>query len=317
MSLLPAPLPFQRSPIAEVQVLRSLERLGQRFRASTIRSLSHVLTREPRPERFQGQNPCRRRLDDKAPCPAFTFDKTGLETTAYAFATDQFGTQLDPPAHWHQCFPAIDELPATLALRKLAVISIADKVAVDRNYHLTAADIRAWERANGMIPSGSVVMVRSDWSKRWPTRRESNHSADQLRSLDGRGPMKRMWTIIGVVDVPGSFKWYQSLLGLPETVPAHPDFGQIVDSDGTVLLCLHEWGAHEHPSLTSPDLAQPGNGLLLFLRVDDLDMALPRARALVARLEEEPHVNPSTGTMEFSLRDPDGYYVTISALAAA
>ena len=129
--------------------------------------------------------------------------------------------------------------------------------------------------------------------------------------------MKRMWTIIGVVDVPGSFKWYQSLLGLPETVPAHPDFGQIVDSDGTVLLCLHEWGAHEHPSLTSPALAQPGNGLLLFLRVDDLDMALPRARALVARLEEEPHVNPSTGTMEFSLRDPDGYYVTISALAAA
>ena len=129
--------------------------------------------------------------------------------------------------------------------------------------------------------------------------------------------MKRMWTIIGVVDVPRSFKWYQSLLGLPATVPAHADFGQIIDSDGTVLLCLHEWGAHEHPSLMSPDLAQPGNGLLLFLRVDVLDMALPRARALVARLEEEPHVNPSTGTVEFSLRDPDGYYVTISALAAA
>jgi hypothetical protein len=46
-------------------------------------------------------------------------------------------------------------------------------------------------------------------------------------------------------------------------------------------------------------------------------MALPRARALVTGLEEEPHVNPNTGTMEFSLRDPDGYYVTISALAAA
>jgi hypothetical protein len=45
-------------------------------------------------------------------------------------------------------------------------------------------------------------------------------------------------------------------------------------------------------------------------------MALPRARALVARLEEEPHVNPNTGTMELSLRDPDGYYVTISALSA-
>jgi predicted enzyme related to lactoylglutathione lyase len=65
----------------------------------------------------------------------------------------------------------------------------------------------------------------------------------------------------------------------------------------------------------SPDHAQPGNGLLLFFRVDDLDTALPRARALVARLEEEPHVNPSTGTKEFSLRDPDGYYVTINALS--
>src|SRR5262245_22643902 len=49
----------------------------------------------------------------------------------------------------------------------------------------------------------------------------------------------------------------------------------------------------------------------------DLDEALPRARALVSALEEEPHVNPSTGTAEFSLRDPDGYYVTLSALDAA
>jgi catechol 2,3-dioxygenase-like lactoylglutathione lyase family enzyme len=126
--------------------------------------------------------------------------------------------------------------------------------------------------------------------------------------------MRRIWTIIGVADVPASFKWYQSLFGLPETAPAHDYFGQIVDTDGTVLLCLHEWGAHEHPSLTSPDHVTPGNGLLLFFRVDNFDATLPRARALVSRLEEEPHVNPNTGTMEFSLRDLDGYYVTISAL---
>jgi catechol 2,3-dioxygenase-like lactoylglutathione lyase family enzyme len=126
--------------------------------------------------------------------------------------------------------------------------------------------------------------------------------------------MKRTWTIIGVRDVPSSFKWYQSLFGQPETRPGHADFGQILDSDGTVLLCLHQWGAHEHPSLMSPDEASPGNGLLLFFRVDDFDMALKRARALVARFEEEPHVNPNTQTREFSLRDPDGYYVAISAL---
>jgi hypothetical protein len=128
--------------------------------------------------------------------------------------------------------------------------------------------------------------------------------------------MKRTWTIIAVADVPGSFKWYQTLFDQPATLPAHHDFGQILDSDGTVLLCLHEWGAHGHPSLMSPEQATPGNGLLLFFRVDDFDLALQRARSLVTRLEEEPHVNPNTQTKEFSLRDSDGYYVTISALSS-
>jgi len=124
--------------------------------------------------------------------------------------------------------------------------------------------------------------------------------------------MKRTWTIIGVRDVRGSFKWYQSLFGQRETRPGHDYFGQILDADGTVLLCLHQWGAHEHPTLMSADAASPGNGLLLFFRVDDYETTLNRARALVDRFEEEPHVNPNTQTREFSVRDPDGYYVTIS-----
>src|SRR5438093_11358848 len=70
------------------------------------------------------------------------------------------------------------------------------------------------------------------------------------------------------------------------------------------------------PSLISPDEASPGNGLLLFFRVDDFGLALERARALVTRFEEEPHVNPNTQTTEFSLRDPEGYYVTISSHSA-
>jgi catechol 2,3-dioxygenase-like lactoylglutathione lyase family enzyme len=125
--------------------------------------------------------------------------------------------------------------------------------------------------------------------------------------------MTRLWTIIGVRDVVRSFGWYQRLLGQAATAPAHDYFGQILDTDGTVLLCLHAWGEHDHPSLASPDTATPGNGLLLFFRVDDFDGALQRARTLVDRLDEEPSVNPNTGTMEFALRDPDGYYVMVSA----
>ena len=44
--------------------------------------------------------------------------------------------------------------------------------------------------------------------------------------------MKRTWTIIGVRDVPGSFKWYQALFGQPATLPAHDGWGQVLDSDG-------------------------------------------------------------------------------------
>jgi catechol 2,3-dioxygenase-like lactoylglutathione lyase family enzyme len=126
--------------------------------------------------------------------------------------------------------------------------------------------------------------------------------------------VKRTWTIIGVADVSRSLKWYQSLFGQRETAPAHDYWGQVVDADGTILLCLHQWGAHEHPTLTSPDRVPPGNGLLLFFRVDDFDETLARARSLVGSLEQEVEVNPATGTREFALRDPDGYYVMASAL---
>lgn len=128
--------------------------------------------------------------------------------------------------------------------------------------------------------------------------------------------MKRTWTIIGVADVTRSFNWYRTLFGQVPAAPAHDYFCQILDTDGTVLLCLHQWGAHDHPSLESPVHAAPGNGLLLFFRVDDFDESLRRARSLVPVFEEEPQLNPNTGTMEFTLRDPDGYYVMISALDA-
>jgi catechol 2,3-dioxygenase-like lactoylglutathione lyase family enzyme len=124
--------------------------------------------------------------------------------------------------------------------------------------------------------------------------------------------MHRLWTIIGVADVARSFAWYQSLLGLPPAQPAHPHWGQLRDQDGAVLLCLHQWGAHDHPSLAAPQ-PLPGNGLLLFFRVANYPAALAAAQTL-APLHQQPSLNPRTGTLEFSLRDPDGYHVTISAL---
>ena len=127
--------------------------------------------------------------------------------------------------------------------------------------------------------------------------------------------MKRTWTIVGVADVARSLRWYQELFGQQEIAPAHDHFAQVLDGDGTVLLCLHQWGTHDHPTLSGPGREPPGNGLLLFFRVDDFEASLARARRLVPALELEPQINPATGTREFALRDPDGYYVMVSALA--
>jgi kynurenine formamidase len=98
----------------------------------------------------------------------YSYDKHGFEATSYTLSTDQLGTQLDPPAHWAPEYPAIDELPATYAVRPLVVISIVEKVRSDPGHHLQVADITEWETRNGRIPEGSVVFVRSDWSETWP-----------------------------------------------------------------------------------------------------------------------------------------------------
>lgn len=97
----------------------------------------------------------------------FTYKQHGFVATAYELPTDQYGTQLDPPAHWNPLGATISDIPATFSVRPLVVINIAPKVIKDPGYHLQVQDIKDWESAHGRIPEGSVVMVRSDWYKRW------------------------------------------------------------------------------------------------------------------------------------------------------
>jgi kynurenine formamidase len=97
----------------------------------------------------------------------FTYEKHGFIATAYELTTDQYGTQLDPPAHWDNLGATISDLPATYALRPLVVVDIHEKVAQDPGYHATIDDVKAWEAEHGTVPEGSVVMFRSDWHKRW------------------------------------------------------------------------------------------------------------------------------------------------------
>lgn len=97
----------------------------------------------------------------------FEYEKHGFMATAFELTTDQYGTQLDPPAHWEKMGATISDIPATYAIRPLVVIDIHEKIAKDNGYHLQVTDIEGWEKKHGRIPEGSVVMVRSDWYKKW------------------------------------------------------------------------------------------------------------------------------------------------------
>ncbi len=98
---------------------------------------------------------------------AFEYGKHGFVATAYVLLTDQYGTQLDPPAHFYEYGATISDLPATYAIRPLVVIDVHDKVKKEPGYHAGLEDISAWEAKYGKIPPGSVAAIRSDWYKRW------------------------------------------------------------------------------------------------------------------------------------------------------
>ncbi|OYD16540.1 cyclase [candidate division WOR-3 bacterium JGI_Cruoil_03_44_89] len=105
----------------------------------------------------------------------FEYEKHGFIATAYELPTDQYGTQLDPPAHFYPKGATIDQLPATYCIRPLVVIDVHEKVEKEPDYHCTLDDIKAWETKYGEIPEGSVVMIRSDQSKKWPTKAFEEH----------------------------------------------------------------------------------------------------------------------------------------------
>lgn len=139
---------------------------SQFFQRARYVDLSHTL--EPQSTVWRGFGPQQfSPAIDPATNEAYRYEKDGFEATRYQLSTDQLGSQLDPPAHWNPDYPSIDEIPVSYFLRPLVCISIVDQVRKAPDYSLQIADILAWEKRYGLIPAGSVVMVRSDWSRRW------------------------------------------------------------------------------------------------------------------------------------------------------
>lgn len=97
----------------------------------------------------------------------YTYGAQGFVATSVTLPTDQLGTQLDPPAHWNEFGATISDVPPTVSVRPLVVIDVTGKVASEPGYHATATDVLEWEATYGRVPTGSVVLFRTDWSRGW------------------------------------------------------------------------------------------------------------------------------------------------------
>lgn len=124
--------------------------------------------------------------------------------------------------------------------------------------------------------------------------------------------MAKLDPIIAVKNVRASAAWYQSVF---ECKNEHggDNFAVLVDSSGDVLVCLHQWGEHRHPTMINPEI-MPGNGLILYYKTEQMDVIRQNVDRVGHPLEEEIHLNPNSTKKEFSFRDPDGYYWIITEL---
>ena len=122
--------------------------------------------------------------------------------------------------------------------------------------------------------------------------------------------MTKIDPIIAVKDVEASSKWYQSVFGC-RSMHGGKEFDILVSENDEILLCLHKWGEHGHPTMINPDIT-PGNGLILYFRTENMNGIRQNVEKIGGLVEEDIHLNPNSTKMEFSLRDPDGYYLTIT-----
>lgn len=97
----------------------------------------------------------------------YDYDKDGFYAQEFVHV-GQYGTHMDPPAHFIKGLRTIDQIELKEMAAPLVVINVADKVAANPDYELTVDDIKAWEAKYGPVPEGAFVAMRSDWSKRFP-----------------------------------------------------------------------------------------------------------------------------------------------------
>jgi kynurenine formamidase len=96
----------------------------------------------------------------------YTIAKDGFRATYYQMV-GQYGTHVDPPAHFSENGITMDQIPLQQMILPLIVLDDTPYLANDPNHAFSLADLRAWEKRHGRVPKGSFVALRTGMSKDW------------------------------------------------------------------------------------------------------------------------------------------------------
>ena len=116
----------------------------------------------------------------------------GYFYSSFSFCTPEHGgTHLDAPLHFAEGGNSTSEVPLERLIAPGVVIDVREQADAHRNYRLTRADVEAFERAHGRIAPGTIVLVRTGWSRFWPDRErylgDATLGADARLSFPGLG----------------------------------------------------------------------------------------------------------------------------------
>jgi kynurenine formamidase len=96
----------------------------------------------------------------------YTIEKDGFRSTFYSMV-GQYGTHVDPPAHFSADGLTMDRIPLKQMILPLVVFDMTLIIATDANHAWSVADIEAWEKQHGRVPAGSFAALRTDMYKDW------------------------------------------------------------------------------------------------------------------------------------------------------
>src|SRR5579859_531376 len=110
-----------------------------------------------------------------------TVEKDGYFTRSF-WMLEHYGTHLDAPAHFPPGKSTVEKIAPEKFFGPAVVLDVRAESEKNADYQLTTAVIAAWEKRNGKIPPGAIVLLRTGWASRWP-------AVQRYRNTDDKGEM--------------------------------------------------------------------------------------------------------------------------------